>query len=389
MTSKKREKNNVFLIAGTIDSNSIMENTKKLLNLLTSSSSIILCTSCSNIKIEDPNVLKIIHGRYTVPFPVDFMINQITLCLNILQCKRDFDINLVFLAFNHDLDFFPIFLCKLLNIPIIIRSDGRNSLFIKFYSKKPKYFRYFVYKFLEEINYRQATVLLTESEYMLNFYNFDKYRQSLVGNLFVDLKKFSLTKPSQHRKYTFGFVGRFSHEKGILEFGKALMQLQKTYNFTAIIIGEGELEKKLKTQVNYTTSNQGDIEILPWIDNQKLPDYLNDIKILVVPSKKEGLPNIILEAMACGTIVLASDVGGVPSIIHDRKTGFLLDNNTSEGIANNLVMIMNFPDLGKIIEQAKTMIEKDYSFEAAQQNLLTAMNKYHIIDKSGESGEIS
>ena len=49
-----------------------------------------------------------------------------------------------------------------------------------------------------------------------------------------------------------------------------------------------------------------------WQDYEKIPDFLNRICLLVLPSIGEGMPNVVLEAMACSTPVLASPVGGVP-----------------------------------------------------------------------------
>ena len=94
-----------------------------------------------------------------------------------------------------------------------------------------------------------------------------------------------------------------------------------------------------------------------------MPIYLNNIKLLVMPSVKEGLPNTLLEALACGTLVLATPVGGIPGLIRDGETGFIMENNTPECIAKNIMRALNHPDLEKIVENGRDLIKTKHSYE--------------------------
>jgi glycosyltransferase involved in cell wall biosynthesis len=75
----------------------------------------------------------------------------------------------------------------------------------------------------------------------------------------------------------------------------------------------------------------------------------------------------MLEAMACGTPVLATPVGAIPDIIKDGETGFILENNSRECIKENIFRVFNHPDLDKIIQAARNLVEKDFSFESSVQ----------------------
>ena len=69
--------------------------------------------------------------------------------------------------------------------------------------------------------------------------------------------------------------------------------------------------------------------------------------------------------MACGTPVLATSVGGVPDVISDGVTGFILEDNSPDWIAKNVPKIFDYQNLDKIAKNARKIIEKQYTYEAA------------------------
>jgi len=107
------------------------------------------------------------------------------------------------------------------------------------------------------------------------------------------------------------------------------------------------------------------VQIVDWTPHKNLIDILNTLKLLVLPSYTEGLPNVILEAMACGTPVLATPVGAIPDIIKDGETGFIMEDNSPECIAKNIVRALNHPDLEKIAENGRRLVEQEFTFEKA------------------------
>jgi glycosyltransferase involved in cell wall biosynthesis len=67
--------------------------------------------------------------------------------------------------------------------------------------------------------------------------------------------------------------------------------------------------------------------------------------------------------MACGTPVLATAVGAVPDIIRDGETGFILEDNSPQSIAENIIRALNDSSLEKIALNAKKIVENDFTFE--------------------------
>ena len=107
------------------------------------------------------------------------------------------------------------------------------------------------------------------------------------------------------------------------------------------------------------------VELTGWIPHDELPDYLNELKLVVLPSCTEGLPNVMLEAMACGTPVLATPAGAVRDTIKDEKTGFIMDYNSPECIAENVTRALKHPDLAMIVGNARALVEQEFTYEAA------------------------
>ena len=115
-----------------------------------------------------------------------------------------------------------------------------------------------------------------------------------------------------------GFIGRLDSNKGVHILIEA-MHFLKNENIKLIIAGEGVLESALKK----SASKLSDVEFIGRVNSPYL--FLNKIDLLVVPSIREPLGNVCLEAGMCRTPVLAANVDGIPEIIEHGVTGELID----------------------------------------------------------------
>jgi glycosyltransferase involved in cell wall biosynthesis len=220
---------------------------------------------------------------------------------------------------------------------------------------------------LEKATYALSHRIWAESESVINFSRLGKYKNktSICRTFYINTAYFQMKKKLRERKNLVGYVGRFVEQKGVLNLVKAIPPvLESLADVEFLLGGDGPLFDKVKEEVQ-EKKLQKKVRLTGWVPEDKLVSYLNDIKLLVLPSYTEGLPRIVQEAMACGAVVLATPVGGIPDLIRDGETGFLLESNSPEAITRGIIKVMRYPKLEDIIRNALNLIQKSYTYEAA------------------------
>lgn len=127
-----------------------------------------------------------------------------------------------------------------------------------------------------------------------------------------------------------GFVGRLDPLKGLLEFIDACMLLSKESKIQVTIIGYGSLKNK----VDDICKNNSFVTAIYGIDQKELPSWYNRFDVLVFPSKRESLGLVGVEAMACGTPVIGSNIPGILSYLKDGYNGFVV---RQENLSSDIV----------------------------------------------------
>jgi glycosyltransferase involved in cell wall biosynthesis len=224
---------------------------------------------------------------------------------------------------------------------------------------------YGIVSVLQRLNYRLCDRIVVYSPILVQEFGLERYKHkiSIAHEHFLDFDRFKLQKPLNERDNLVGYIGRLSQEKGILNFMEAIPKVVETRDkATFLIVGAGQLRPQVEEYANKLNNK---VKFVGWIPHDELPEYLNKLKLLVLPSYTEGLPNIMLEAMACGTPVLATPVGATPDIIKDGETGFIMENNSPECIAENIVRAVNHPNLEQIARNAHALVEREFTHEAA------------------------
>lgn len=158
-----------------------------------------------------------------------------------------------------------------------------------------------------------------------------------------------------------GFVGELREKKGMRTLLDAYAKLSKNFNVTLLILGDarpGDDKRYLDGYKNYYPKSR--LKITGFVSYDDMPEYYSLIDLLVIPSLRDGLPNALLEGMACEKAVIATPVGGIKDVIHDGVNGKLVpvrDVNRLASAMEELVVNKKLRlELGKAARE--TVVEK-------------------------------
>jgi starch synthase (maltosyl-transferring) len=140
-----------------------------------------------------------------------------------------------------------------------------------------------------------------------------------------------------------GLIGRLHKQKGHIVLLKALPRvLAQAVNTHVIFCGEGEEEARLKVAAQ-DLGIARHVHFIGLIENAY--QMLSQIDIVVVPSLWEGMPNVVLEAMAAGRPVVASNIAGLDEVVVAGETGLLFKPGDPHGLADALLKLIQDPSL--------------------------------------------
>jgi len=186
------------------------------------------------------------------------------------------------------------------------------------------------------------------------------------------LKKLEL---NVNRKYII-FVGRLIRSKGIYEVAQAFIRLAKNNpDFRLILVGE-EIEKERLEKIFKEAKILHKIIFKGIISYQEVARFMKISDLLVFPSWKEGLPNVILESMAIGLPVVASNAGGIPEVIKNEITGLLVPVKNVDMLVIAVNKMMEDKQLRRMcINNAKELVNKKFDVRKNVNDLKIYLNK--------------
>lgn len=156
-----------------------------------------------------------------------------------------------------------------------------------------------------------------------------------------------------------GFIGRFSEEKGPLRLIEAMPAIISAVPDARLtLIGDGPQRSCLEEAIERLALSSS-VSLTGWVPHAQLGPLLQQFRLVTIPSFTEGLPNVMLEAMACGAVVAATPVGAIPDLIRDGETGFLMESNSPDSIASTVIRALRSPDLSRIAQAALEQVRTE------------------------------
>lgn len=205
---------------------------------------------------------------------------------------------------------------------------------------------------------------------------------TLIDNA-IDINEFHRVSDTSVAKQRLGFsanrvlvgaVGRLAEEKGFHLLIEAVEQvMQSGIDMELIIIGDGEQRTNLAAQIAAS----------PYADRIHLLGFRADtialyeaMDLFVLSSLREGLPNVLLEAMAMEVPVIATRIAGVPKLIQDQQNGRLIPAGSVPALTSTMIAVLQDPkQQAELRRAARKTIEEQFSFDVRMQKMCRVYQK--------------
>lgn len=206
----------------------------------------------------------------------------------------------------------------------------------------------------------------------------------------VDVKKFAsgdghmLRRDLDKHKQLLLFVGRIVKSKGVRYLIEAVAILKERGHseIEVWIVGDGDEMSSIKN-LTYKLGVEHYVRFLGSVPNEELTDYYAAADLFVTPSLSEGQGVTVIEAMAAGTPVIASNVGGIASVIKNGETGYLISPGDSQILADQIEKCVSKKNLDLVSASAAKKVKKEYDWRVVSRKFgrlyRTQLNEFRAL----------
>jgi glycosyltransferase involved in cell wall biosynthesis len=219
-----------------------------------------------------------------------------------------------------------------------------------------------------------AIIISNEIEKELLKIGFPQKKITKIPNTVDTNKFFPKIKKNEAQPLTINFIGRLHQKKGVDILINAIKKLKdKSFDFRVSIVGDGPLKKDLTMLVNNLKLE--DRIFFTGTQKEPLPFY-QQADIIAMPSYAEGLPLVLLEAMACKAAIVATEIGGITDVIVKKSSGKI--HEKSFCICENGILVLPGDIEGLTIALEQLIQDRRLREELSQKAYETVLESYTL-----------
>jgi colanic acid/amylovoran biosynthesis glycosyltransferase len=203
----------------------------------------------------------------------------------------------------------------------------------------------------------------------------------------LDLRNFDAASGIGPGNQTLVCVGRLCRNKGQALLPAAVARLKSEFpRMKIVLVGDGEARAEIEQAIAHHKV-EANFELLGWRSNQEIRNLIQSSRALVLPSFAEGLPVVIMEALALRRPVIATYIAGIPELV-DRDCGWIVPAGSIEDLAHAMreALSAGIEDLARMGRVGRARIEKDFDVDLeAEKRLPAASSARSTVSLGGPS----
>lgn len=224
---------------------------------------------------------------------------------------------------------------------------------------------------------QRITINFYLKNYLMDKYGISPEKIKVIPNC-IDTVTFTRKRTDQSNTFIITYIGRLSYEKHpetVIAIAEVFRSQYPSANVMFQIVGDGPMYNDLKVTIREKGLNAC-VQLKGYTD--QIREVLNQTDVLVLCSEMEGLPIVLLEAMAMSVPCIASNVGGIPELIDDGVNGYLVDYNEGnvKYFMERIAMLYHNTELRREFSiNARKKIERQYSIASMIQGYLEVLGR--------------
>lgn len=166
------------------------------------------------------------------------------------------------------------------------------------------------------------------------------------------------------------FVGRLARPKGVPILLEAIAKLRESHPDVRLsVVGDGPDRQQLESTA-LRSGIESKVQFLGYQSQSQVRELLKQSDVFAMASFAEGIPVVLMEAMAAGVPVVATRIAGIPELVEDGRSGFLVSPGDSAALAHRVGQLLDDPGLrNAIAAPARLKIERDFNLTTESERL--------------------